>query len=70
MEAQAAPNAPSGRFCTIRDAADYLGVGTTFVKARIRSGEIASAHVGAGTRVVVASLIAFADAREREGRRR
>jgi excisionase family DNA binding protein len=58
-----------GRFCTIREAADYLGVGETFVKQRIRSGELASVALGAGRRVVVESLVAFADAREREGRR-
>jgi excisionase family DNA binding protein len=57
-----------GRFCTIREAAEYLGVGETFVKQRIRSGELASVSLGAGRRVVVESLVAFADAREREGR--
>jgi excisionase family DNA binding protein len=61
--------APSGRFCTIREAARYLGVGETFVKERIRSGELASVNLGAGRRVVVESVVAFADAREREGRR-
>jgi excisionase family DNA binding protein len=61
--------APTGRFCTIREAAEYLGVGETFVKERIRSGELASVNLGAGRRVVVASLVEFADAREREARR-
>jgi excisionase family DNA binding protein len=59
----------AGRFCTIREAADYLGVGETFIKQRIRSGELASVSLGAGRRVVVGSVVAFADAREREGRR-
>lgn len=59
----------AGRFCTIREAADYLGVGETFIKQRIRSGELASVSLGAGRRVVVASVLEFADAREREGRR-
>jgi excisionase family DNA binding protein len=59
----------NGRFCTIREAADYLGVGETFVKQRIRSGELASVSLGAGRRVVVESVLEFADAREREGRR-
>ena len=58
-----------GRFCTIREAAVYLGVGETFVKQRIRSGELASVNLGAGRRVVVESVMEFADAREREGRR-
>src|SRR5262245_20879901 len=62
--------APLGRFCTIREAADYLGVGETFVKERIRRGELEAVHLGAGTRVIVASLVEYADAREREGRRR
>jgi excisionase family DNA binding protein len=59
----------SGRFCTIREAADYLGVGETFVKQRIRTGELASVNLGAGRRVVVESVVAFADAREREAQR-
>jgi excisionase family DNA binding protein len=59
----------SGRFCTIREAAAYLGVGETFVKERIRRGEIDSVVMGAGRRVVVESVVAFADAREREARR-
>jgi excisionase family DNA binding protein len=59
----------TGRFCTLREAADYLGVGETFVKQRIRSGEIATVTLGAGRRVVVSSVVDFAEAREREGRR-
>jgi excisionase family DNA binding protein len=63
------PGVIFGRFCTIREAADYLGVGETFIKQRIRSGELASVTLGAGRRVVVESVLEFADAREREGRR-
>jgi DNA binding domain, excisionase family len=63
------PGIIAGRFCTIREAAEYLGVGETFVKQRIRTGELASVTLGAGRRVVVESVLEFADAREREGRR-
>jgi excisionase family DNA binding protein len=60
--------APAGRFCTIHEAAQYLGVGDTFVKQRIRSGELESVTLGAGRRVVVESLVGFAEEREREAR--
>jgi excisionase family DNA binding protein len=69
MVANMAGQAPAGRFCTIREAAEYLGVGQTFIKDRIRRGELRAVHLGAGTRLIVADLVAFADAREREARR-
>jgi excisionase family DNA binding protein len=53
--------AVSPRFVTIKEAARYLGSGETFVKERIRAGDLESVQLGAGRRVVFTSLIALGD---------